>query len=349
MKSDRPVRATLPRTALRYKDAHRGTGIFDRAGVDNIYIMQDLFDESVLPGGNHYSYIDTIHDDQDLLVWALDLIAHSPLAFALIRKAAEKGWNMGVSDLGTGGFHLDVPEKQLIIDHCGLTPDSLVRSPFFRNSLILTLVRGLRDIWQEERFGALERDYRPEAVLLLERVRSADSDTIAVMVAWELRGAGMGEIWRYLLGSEEGDMALTFSNILERDPSAFMNGSALPQVFRQWFADDARVAATDHQTLETLDLVLDWAHEEQGGSNPFGTKAIDGLVIERFSCLPGGRAYLHTYGHALSTDPLFSSMNDPINQSHLFQVVYDMDAFIVDHVPFRDRSLARKIFPHTHQ
>jgi hypothetical protein len=50
-------------------------------------------------------------------------------------------------------------------------------------------------------------------------------------------------------------------------------------------------------------------------------------------------------GPNICADPYFVSLDDPINESHLFQIVYDSKVVMIEGVPFRDRKLARLIFP----
>ena len=74
--------------------------------------------------------------------------------------------------------------------------------------LQLSLIRGLRDIWQEKRHGGFEDHYSPQDILMLERVRAADCDTMAILAALELRIAGYDPLWKHIVGSDEGDMAI---------------------------------------------------------------------------------------------------------------------------------------------
>jgi hypothetical protein len=50
-------------------------------------------------------------------------------------------------------------------------------------------------------------------------------------------------------------------------------------------------------------------------------------------------------GETIRRDPFFAGLNDPINQTHLFHLIYDTEVTMVNNVPFRDARLARKIFP----
>lgn len=277
----------------------------------------------------------------DILVWCAALMAESPAASRLWLDAQNDGWSVGIADLHSAGFHLDIPNKQILLDHFSLTPQALGRSAYFRNTLLITLVRALRDIWHERRLVPFESEYGPEDVLMLERVRSADCDAVTVLAVWELRGAGYADIWRHLIGSAEGDMALIFTRFLERDPTALFDGSALTHAFRQWYADETRVDGCDHETLETLDDVL----LGSGETRPFGEKHLEAAALESLATLPDGTCYLAGLGDTILHDPFFAGLRDEINQTHLFQLMYDMEVTMVNNVPFRDRSLARKFFP----
>ena len=278
---------------------------------------------------------------QDFFGWCSCLMMESPLASRLWEDAMAEGWQIGIADLQSNGFHMDVAEKKLLLDHFALTPSALGRSAYFRNTLLITLIRALRDIWHEHRIEPFEKNYAPEDSLMLERVRAADCDTATVLAIWELRGAGHAEIWRHLIGSAEGDMAMVFSKYLERDPSALFDGSALTYAFRQWYADESRVDGCDHEALEALDDILLSVTD----ADPFGSRELKAKDIEALSCLPDGTCYLTGLGQTIVEDPFFAGLRDEINQTHFFQLVYDLEVTMVNNVPFRDKSLARKLFP----
>jgi len=279
--------------------------------------------------------------DSDILCWATSVLAESPTAGALLNSAYEKGWSFGFTDLSGGGYFLNNDAKILMLDHFCMAPNALGRSLYFRNALLTTFIRALRDIAQQEAFGSFEQDFGPEQVLMLERARAADCDTVVILAGWELRGAGFTDVWRHILGSEEGDMALIFSRFLERDPASLFDGTALAYAFRQWYADRSRVDHADHMTLETLDDMLQNAEQR----NPFGQTELKGALIESLALLPDGVCYLAGLGDAIISDPFFAGLNDEINQTHLFHLIYDMEVTMINNVPFRDNKLARMIFP----
>ncbi len=279
--------------------------------------------------------------DSDIFSWCAQVISESPTAVALWNSAIEQGWAIALSCLNETGYSLNHDDRVVTLDHFGLSPEALGRSAYFRNAFLTILIRALRDIWHEERFEPFEHDFAPEQVLMLERIRTADCDSVTVLAVWELRGAGYSDIWRHLIGSAEGDMALIFMRFLERDPTALFDGTALAYTFRQWYADDMRVNACDHDTLESLDDLL----EEKGTRNPFGQLCADVQILAELSELPDGMCYLDVLAEQVLSDPYFAGLNDSINQSHLFHLIYDMEVKMVNNVPFRDGKLARKIFP----
>ncbi len=278
-------------------------------------------------------------DQQDVLEWCAALFMESPTAGALWQAAEREGWSVVFDDLKSGGFVLDMRGRRIVIDHFALSPAALGRSAWFRYALLITFVRALRDIWHEGRQGSYEGLYMPEDVLMLERLRAADCDTVALLVGWELRSAGFADVWRHMIGAAEGDMAMVFTRHLERDPAAFFDGSALAYAFRQWYADEARVNAVDHETLDVLDNAI----AESGAA--FGTGKLSATAIEALSELPCGIGYLCGLGATVRSDPFFAGLHDPINQTHLFHLIYDAEVVMVNNVPFRDRRLARMIFP----
>ena len=280
-------------------------------------------------------------DYSSVLSWCASILDSSPSARLMLKEACDKGWKIRIENLNGGDYCIDVEQKLLILDNNSLDSTALERSNYFKNTMILTMVKALRDIWQEKRHGGFDELYSPEHILLMERIRAADLDVVSVLVAWELRSEEYSEIWRHIIGSEVGDMAMAFSGYLERDPSAQFNGQGLKHSFKQWFRCSKRIDSCDHDILEYLDDVLMISDV----ANPFGRKKPAKMNVEILSCLPDKTAYLQGLGAEILSDPLYSSLDNEINQTHFFHIMYDLEAVIVENVPFRDKELAKKIFP----
>jgi len=281
-----------------------------------------------------YPYV--FEGDHDVLAWALAYLCDSPTAYALIKHIEGTGWRFALSDLDTGGFHINQTDRIIELDHFGYDAKALGQSQHFKMSLIYILSKALREIWHENHLSDDIAKYNAESALMIERARTADADSVAILIGWELRGAGHNGLWRHIIASEESDMAKVLTNLLDRYPSALYNGMAMAHIFRQWYADEARIDAQDHMTLEYFDEALEEDRLE------FGSAKVDPKMFEALSMLPDGTTYLKDLGNTVTTDPFFAGLNDPVNQAHLFQIIYDNEVTMVKGIPFRDSVLARR-------
>ncbi len=319
----------------------------DCLSIDSISIHEDLWyiEQLRLDGNEEFSFDQescaNIKEYKEILNWCVSIMDHSPSARLMLKEACDKDWRVTMEDLCGSDYWVDVDDKLIIIDSHGLEPEALAHSNYFRNVALVTFVKALRDVWQEKRYGGFDEHYSPEHVLLMERIRAADLDVVAVLAAWELRSEEFSDMWRHMIGSEIGDMAMIYSGHLERDPSAQFNGHGLVACFKQWFRDAKRLDACDHDTLEYLDDVLAISEE----ANPFGDKKPSRMNIEILSCLPDKTAYLQGMGGEILGNPVYASVDNIINQAHLFHIKHDLEAVIVENVAFRDADLARLIFP----
>lgn len=284
---------------------------------------------------------DHIIDYGDVLRLCINILENSPSARTMLKEACAHDWMISLGDIGGGEYCIDVEQKTIVLDHNCLSPMALGSSPYFRNAIIVMIVKALRDVWQEKRHGGFEDLYAPEFILMMERIRAADLDVLATLVAWELRSEEYTDLWRHLLGSEIGDVAMAFSGHMERDPSSRFNNLALRAAFQQWFRDESRVVSCDRDALDYMDDIL----EHSLLQNPFGRKRPAKINVEMLSCLPDKTAYLQGFGAEILADPSYVSVDDEINQTHLFHIMHDLEATIVEGIAFRDADLARKFFP----
>lgn len=279
--------------------------------------------------------------DFQILSWATDLLCTSPTARTMLRDACDRGWSVTLEeDLGHD-YCLYAEEKIIALSKANISSPLILKTAHYRNSVLLHFVRALRDVWHEERMDAFEVNYNIETVLFLERMRNADIDVMAVYVAWELRSEHNCEIWHHMIGSDLGDMAMTYSTYLERDPTAHFTGAALKMCFSAWYSHDVRVNKCDHDTLCYMDDMI----AEQGLEQAFGGQNASVLDVEMISCLPNKTAYLRGRGDELLSDPYYYGVDDEINQAHFLQIAQDQKVIRVCDVPFRSADLARRIFP----
>lgn len=290
---------------------------------------------------NLEAYPYSFETDHDAIGWACAMAGESPTARLLLKEACLEGWSVELQDLSQSGYAIDEENRRVLLDHFGYTANALGRSAYFRNAMFVHFIKALREAWHERQGHSSGITHRADAILMLERVRAADCQTVAILCGWELRGAGYTDLWRSILGSDEGDMAMIFTRAIEKDPAGFYDGSVLTRTFCQWYGDHGRVASCDHATLERLDEIVKMAE----GAEAFGPSPMHAQDAEKRSVLPAGRPYLAGMGANICADPYFVSLDDPINEAHLFQIVYDSRVVMAGGVPFRDRRLARLIFP----
>ena len=191
------------------------------------------------------------------------------------------------------------------------------------------------------------------------RLRSADLDIVTIAVAWELRaqgsGDGYGQVWRHLIGSENGDLALAFSQTLERGKllsnddelqgyTKAVNAS-MTAAFYQWFREEDRVNKADHKGLRVIDSILMEEDVRNLSPSEKGQRMLTGGQVELLSCLPNKSAYLLGFGAEILSDPHFSGLHDPVNQAHLMHIAYDMKVVYRGEVAFKSSDLAARIFP----
>lgn len=275
-------------------------------------------------------------NEADVFSWAFAVLSESPIALSMIKSNSLADWRFLINDLSNNGYHIDLDNQCIEMDNFGLDVSALGQSSHYLQTFLINLIRAIRDVWQEDRVIDTYQQYHPESILMYERARAADIDSVMIIIAWELRSSGYNNYWRHLLAGAEGDMAQVLINIMDRYPKALYNDMALAHVFRQWYADPQRLDGIDHVTLEQMDLCQE---DQLTDSNP---KKMTAQMIEHLCTLPKEGCYLKELGDVVVRDPFFNSLHDPINEAHLFQIIYDFEVTYVGDIPFRDQKLARK-------
>ncbi len=275
---------------------------------------------------------------QEILNWCIAVLSKSPTARPLIKTAIQYNWQITVDNLNDLDFYLDISNKIIILNKSDLDTNYYSES---HNILYISLIHALRDVWQEIHHNNFNEKYNIESILKLEQVRSADCHAVAILIAWELRNEGQLKLWHYIIDSQDGDIAIAFSDHLKVIPSDQFNGKALITAFKQWYFDKTRISACNHNTLEYMDNVI---HKYPIG-NPFGTKKLTYTDIENLSYMPDKMIYLCNMGEEILNNLLYNGLYDKINQSHFKQILHDIKVTYVENVPFTDINLAKKIFP----
>lgn len=276
-----------------------------------------------------------------LLLEADGLFSASPTAEDMFAQAADAGYHVQLIRDEIDQIDVDPEARILFLPDAGLEAAAIIRSPYFRNAFMLALIKGLRAIDQIER-GVVPFTLRPDQALMFGRAMAADQNAIRTLVAYELKNEDPS-LWRHILGSNIGDIALRFTQVIENARPNELDEQllvALRGAFLSWYRDIARVNAHDHQALERLDNDL---------------MSTRNRLLMRAIMLPG---YLDnlcqidddvTYADTILHDALIShdsnNLPDPINTAHLHHIMLDLDVTLVNNVSFRDSKLARMIFP----
>ena len=267
------------------------------------------------------------------LKWLCSVLAQSPTLSALMQDIDIEEWAFSVSRGATNSYKIDVEEDVVILP-------SLMKKIQSRHNLVLNTIRALRDIWYEDNHFDLYESLNPEEWLKWEKIRSADIESFTVLVSWELRIAGERDLWRTLMASEIGDMAMIFQAIDESQAGLESHITPLLHAFRQWYMVSSRVNDTDSATLAAIDETI--THNTL--AEPFGHERLEATDVQDRICLPSGDQYLLDVENMLS-NPDFCAIPDEINQTHFFHIMTDLETVQVSGVRFRDKALAALIFP----
>ncbi len=279
--------------------------------------------------------------DYDVLVWAFSLLSESPLARSFAFDARFEDWAIELDECEDGRHIVDSQLRVLILPRFVPSAAALGRSPYFRHTFLAELCRGLRSIWHQSTHVRHGHDLTIPQRLLWERLVQADQDLMTLLTAWELREADLPELWRHMIGSDLGDIAVAFSSMLERHPEGVETAHLLRAMFLQWMEHDDYVSTVDHRMLEWFDDCMN----TPGSGRAYGTSRLTGGDVICLTAIPEDSSYLEPMATLVLSDDFFSRRPDVINQAHLDQILRDIAAQHMTLTGFRDQDLARRIFP----
>lgn len=306
--------------------------------------FEDVIDLSFLMGEEQPSLFgeDDVNPDlYDVLDEILDVICCARDAQSLVMMAAKQGYALSLGFVDDEGYVLDHENGILHLNNYGIALGMLRRSDYYKNSIAINLIRGLRDIWHEARIGDIYEILNPEHIIKIERFRCADIEAVSAHLIWQLRNDGFSELWRQYMTDQDGDIALSYMSEAENQPDSMTRGKAIRQGFRQWFTDSGRVNAADHDALELMDTMC----EERKSKKPFGRQVLNAEQLAGLMALPSSMRYLGEIQDELLSDAFYSGVVDDINQAHLHHILADMEGHERAGVMFQSPHLAVKFFP----
>ena len=279
--------------------------------------------------------------DYDVVVWAMATLCESPLARSFAFDARFEDWAIELDECEDGRHIIDGQMRVLIVPRFVPSAVALGRSPYFRYMFLAELCRGLRAIWHQDTGVRHGWDLTIPQQLQWNRLRQADHDLMALIMAWEVREAGFPELWRHMIGSDLGDLAVAFSATLERNPAGIDLPAVLRKLFLQWMEHDPFLNSVDHRTLARLDDYI----SSPGSGRPYGGDRLSVSDVMRLASLPEESGYLDALARHILSDEYFARMPDLINETHFQHILRDLTAQRIAAAGFHDKELARRIFP----
>jgi hypothetical protein len=243
-------------------------------------------------------------------------------------------WAVEFDDLNDIGFDLDIENNTLILNSYGLRPEIAMQSHYYRPQIMLAMIESLRMIRHVEWLdGTLER-YHPADIIHIGRICVADTHVHKIMTAWDVKCDGDDTLWKHILCSDHADMALSYENALD---NGLTQHQSMACAFNMWFSGDERLRDCDHDVLNLMDNMLD-------DNGTFGHKKIKSYVVNYLTIMVGDDA---SYIDKMLQDdvmfnPYYRDVSDVINESHLSQIVSDMDKTRVGRLVFQDSALASR-------
>lgn len=303
------------------------TAYFDAFCIEPFWADAEENSEQKIKAPSHTS------SKQHTMKWLCSILSQSPTLSTLLDEIDIEDWRFVISQDLSETYKID-------LDHDAVLLPSIMRKNDSRSNLVFNTIRALRDMWYEDNHFDVYDTLNPEELLKWERLRSADIDSFTVLVAWELRIAGEKELWRTLMGSDIGDMAMVFQAVDENQHGLKSYEKTLFHAFRQWFMAEERINNTDSITLAAMDEAI----FDDKLQRPFGKFRLEAKDVEERITLPKEIGYLSGMENVLF-NPDFCVIPNEINQTHFFHIMNDIQTVSVKGVRFRDKALAAKIFP----
>ena len=291
-----------------------GDDFFD-CDMPEEYSLTDLLQQVRALGSDPEQLPFTFATDEDVLIWALALLCDSPLGRTLASDARFEDWSIELDEVEDGRHIADLQMRVLILPRFMPSAVALGRSQYFRNMFLAEFCRGLRGIWNLSLGVRDPRDLTINDQVVWNRLVQADHDLLLLSMAWELREADYPDLWRHLIGSDLGELAIAWSALLERQPPLSFP-QMLMRLFPRWMECDTLLNAVDHRTLEHLDQFL----QSPGSGRPCGSRRLEGSDLLKLSALPEEVMYLKPFITMLLDNDDAARMPDPINEAHLLHL-----------------------------
>ncbi len=283
--------------------------------------------------------------DEDALVWGLSVLCETKLGRDLAYDARFEDWSIEVDDIEQASHIIDPQLRILILPRFSVSPATLARSQNDRALFLMELARGLRGIWHDMTGVRNDQNLTADDQILWERLRAADHDLCALRMAWDLRQQGMGGLWRQIIASQLGDLAVTAGELWATEDENDQREEAPPlygfsHLVLGWLRDSVLVNSRDSQTLDAMDLRL-----QRNIREVCGPEQISASELMTLSTLPSEGAYLAPIARTVMYAAEFREIPDTVNEAYLRQILEDCELTRTSPLVFSDSELEKKFFP----
>jgi len=174
-----------------------------------------------------------------------------------------------------------------------------------------TLVHELRHAWQDQHEISEGPTLTPRDYILMVRATEADSEAISVLVGWELKQAGHGEVLAAHLESSYGDISRKFLNEMAASGNLKM---ALRSAYDQWFAKHGRIDGYNSDGIRNMEERLDDHIDAMRAKEVF---PLSNSELHRLGEMPLGGNYLNTRPSRNLLSPEYRAHISPAHEKRL--------------------------------
>lgn len=252
----------------------------------------------------------------DYMRHTVAILGKSRTARSLMLAAAAENTSVGLDHLLEPSCSYFYPLQNRI--DLGYQPDILHRTEKGLGRYLLSFTAALRRAGHTFNGSAPQAGLSPQEFLWRWRLMEADVEAVCHLVAWELRYAGAGFLWRQMMSGGKGDIAAAFEEKASNSFPATFDGAALKCAFDQWFASENRMSEADHAALEYFDMAL---LERPAFALQNGIYAQLRTHISTIGLLPCGDSYLE----GLTCEGVwYRAASDQVNTTHLSHIMSDL-------------------------
>ncbi len=253
-------------------------------------------------------------------------------------------WDVVYDDLDHMPYDMDWNNRRIILNNYGLRPESALQSYYFKPQIELAYAESLRMARSVEILIDCLADFHPETILLIGRICVADACIHKILYAWQERLNQNPTPWKHILCGEDSDVALAFINGLEKLLASgcsekIATQKAMAIAFNTWFACADKKRNCDHDTLNLIDDMVPRRTDMALSRLSLEAKTLSSLTFitgEKISYLDG------PHQKDILKNRYYAQCDDVINQTHLTQILNDMDTITVGQIAFRDIDLAKR-------